>query len=79
MQPDGYMSFLVRLWTTQHSPNGEGGWCGEVEHVQSGNRWNFATLDEVLAFLQHTTGSTSQVKRADGSESAGSMTIKEQL
>lgn len=48
-----YASFLVRLWRT---PVLEGErtrpWHGEVEHIQSGRRWTFSTLDEVLTFLR---------------------------
>ena len=39
--PETYLSFLVRLW---HEPNMESPaqiirWRGEVEHIQSGQRW----------------------------------------
>ncbi len=37
-------------------------WHGEVEHIQSGRRWAFGTVDELLAFLR---------KQADGSEVSG--------
>ncbi len=52
--PMTYLSFLVRLW---HEPNTESSvqpthWKGEVEHIQSGQRWTFETLDEVLSFLR---------------------------
>ena len=44
--PETYLSFLVRLW---HEPNMESPaqiirWRGEVEHIQSGQRWTFETL-----------------------------------
>ena len=52
--PVTYLSFLVRLW---HEPNTESPvqptrWKSEVEHIQSGQRWTFETLDEVLNFLR---------------------------
>ena len=52
--PETYLSFLVRLW---HEPNMESPaqiirWRGEVEHIQSGQRWSYETLDEVLSFLR---------------------------
>ena len=52
--PVTYLSFLVRLW---HEPNTESPvqptcWKGEVEYIQSGQRWSFETLDEVLSFLR---------------------------
>lgn len=44
--PETYLSFLVRLW---HEPNTEPPmqpthWKGEVEHIQSGQRWTLETL-----------------------------------
>lgn len=51
-----YASFLVRLW---RAPVLEGerarSWHGEVEHIQSGRRWTFDTLNEVLTFLRQQT------------------------
>lgn len=47
MDTESYMSFVVRLWC---EPNGE--WCGEVEHIQSGNRWSFTVLAHLLDFLR---------------------------
>jgi hypothetical protein len=54
-----YMSFLIRLWREEdgeeanvaHSP----GWQGEVEHIQSGQRWNVENLQEMLDLLRHHT------------------------
>jgi len=34
------------------SPEQATGWQGEVEHIQSGQRWTFSTLDELLGFLR---------------------------
>lgn len=52
--PLEYTSFLIRLWREVnpdlHAPPAE--WHGEVEHIQSGRRWAFNTLDEVLGFLR---------------------------
>jgi hypothetical protein len=65
--PTTYVSFLIRLWreATLHqsaSPPELGGteggqegapdWQGEVEHIQTGERWTFSTLDELLGFLR---------------------------
>ncbi len=52
-----YASFLLRLWRAPpHSGEGEGGevsdWHSEIEHIQSGRRWTFDTLDELLGFLR---------------------------
>ena len=48
-----YASYLIRLWrevdigTISTRPE----WQGEVEHIQSGQRWMFSSAVEVLAFL----------------------------
>ncbi len=52
MQPEDYMSFLVRLWRDQPGDDQPDGWHGEIEHVQTGSRWRFGTLGDLLAFLQ---------------------------
>ena len=53
---DQYASFLVRLWrSAEPRPNGStDDWQGEVEHIQSGQRWQFASLaglDRILRQL----------------------------
>jgi hypothetical protein len=52
--PTRYASFLVRLWREEdpERPGRFGDWQGEVEHIQSGRRWTFARLDELLGFLR---------------------------
>jgi len=52
--PIEYASFLVRLWREAGSDATEllTDWCSEVEHIQSGQRWNFSALDELLDFLR---------------------------
>ena len=49
-----YASFLVRLWreagADATAPVAD--WQGEIEHIQSGHRWTFGTLDETLDFLR---------------------------
>lgn len=51
--PVEYASFLIRLWRERGLPRREpvGDWCIEVEHVQSGRKWSFDTLEELLGFL----------------------------
>ncbi len=41
-----YLSFLVRMWR-----EGSDDWQGEVEHIQSGRRWEFSTAEELCQFL----------------------------
>jgi hypothetical protein len=54
MVPTTYVSFLVRLWREPRSelPETSADWQGKVEHIQSGERWAFCTIDELLDFLR---------------------------
>ena len=49
----GYVSYLLRLW--QARDNGEWVWQASLESPQSGQRWVFANLDAVLAFVRAQT------------------------
>jgi hypothetical protein len=51
-----YKSFLLRLWREKSDPSVEADWEAEIEHIQSGERWEFGTLDEMLEFLQREMG-----------------------
>jgi hypothetical protein len=53
-EPATYMSFLVRLWRepSQESAVPPAGWNSEVECIQTGQRWTYSTLDELLDFLR---------------------------
>jgi hypothetical protein len=51
MEPEDYMSFLVRLWRDHCGSDGPGCWQYEIEHVQPGKRCRFSSLDELLTFL----------------------------
>lgn len=48
-----YMSFLIRLWQ-EHDPGRTPllDWQAEVEHIQSGERQAFATLESSLDFIR---------------------------
>jgi hypothetical protein len=46
-----YSSFLVRLWHEDPSPDQARDWQGEVENIQSGQKWTFAKASELLEFL----------------------------
>lgn len=50
MDEVSYASFLVRLWHPADSNTGA--WCGEIEHIQSGECRTFATLDAALLLLR---------------------------
>ena len=51
---DQYASFLLRLWYEQsgETPTSSQWWHSEVQHIQSGQLWSFATIDELLDFLR---------------------------
>jgi hypothetical protein len=55
MQPEDYISFLMRLWRDHPGANQLDGWHGEIEQIQTGTRWSFCSLDELLAFLHQLT------------------------
>ncbi|MFZ1466221.1 MAG: hypothetical protein WAV60_19435 [Anaerolineae bacterium] len=45
-----YVSFVVRLWCDdQEQPSDH--WYSEVEHVQSGERWQFDSPTQSLHFV----------------------------
>ncbi len=54
MDSRNYISFLIRLWREPASElaGQSAGWQGEVEHIQSGRKWKFCNLDDVLTFLR---------------------------
>jgi len=48
-----YVSFVLRLWLEEEADEPEEpDWRGEVEHIQTGRRWTFDTLEETLSFLR---------------------------
>ncbi len=46
-----YLSLIVRMWCTPLPDSPGEVWHSEVEHIQSGQRWHFYRLEEMLAFL----------------------------
>jgi hypothetical protein len=54
-----YASFLIRLWRKNSGANSDEplDWSSEVEHVQSGERWTFESLSDLLGFLRRETES----------------------
>lgn len=47
-----YVSFMVRLWRDDQAQP-QDCWHSEVEHVQTGERWQFDDLKQSLHFLTH--------------------------
>jgi hypothetical protein len=52
-----YASFMLRLWSrrNQELPQPSYEWQGEVEHIQSGQKWNFDNFEDLAAFLRQRT------------------------
>jgi hypothetical protein len=59
-----YASFLVRMWCGrgQESAPPTEVWQGEVEHIQTSQRWTFQALEELVRLLRQ------QVEEADATE-----------
>ena len=66
-EPTEYASFLVRLWRNGEpgQSEGSGDWQGEVEHIQSSQRWTFDTLDELLRVLRRQAGAAEEGRTKD--------------
>jgi hypothetical protein len=49
----GYASFLMRVWreVDPAAPDAVAEWHGEIEHIQSGQRSIFASMNELQTFL----------------------------
>lgn len=58
-----YFSYLLRLWREEH--NDEWIWRASLESAQTGERHNFATLDELIAFLHEQTSTSALSQRED--------------
>ena len=64
--PTKYLSYLLRLWEVSAGSEDET-WRASIECVQDGTRVTFATLDELLAFLQQQTQPGSYAPTGTGS------------
>jgi hypothetical protein len=50
----GYLAYMLRLW--QVNDGGKPAWRASVENPHSGERYGFANLDLLFAFLEEKTG-----------------------
>jgi hypothetical protein len=62
MFPDEYVSFVVRCWREPADNEPCGRWHGEIEQIQSGVRWSFGTLADLLAFLNQAVDAPQAVR-----------------
>jgi len=56
-------AFIVRIWWEPNltRPNGRPLWRGQVQHVASGRKRVFQSLDELARFIQEQTGELEEV------------------
>jgi hypothetical protein len=62
----GYTSYLLRLWPTEDK--GHLVWRASLESPHSDERWGFANLEALFAFLRQETG---QARDPDGKADVG--------
>lgn len=59
-----YISFLLRLW--QAESKGALVWRASLESSRTEERWGFASLDALFAFLRQQTAGTSDSSAGKG-------------
>ena len=59
-----YISFLLRLW--QAESKGDLVWWASLESSRTEERWGFASLDELFAFLRQQTAGASDSSAGEG-------------
>ena len=47
-----YISYLVRFWWEDTGGEPKEGWRGELESIQTGQKWQFSYLNDMVQFLQ---------------------------
>ena len=72
-----YASFLIRLWrqTGLDVAGNRFDWQSEVEHIQSGQTWTFASLEALMAFgrqqIDHPEGFLGKESHRDADQGKG--------
>ena len=64
-----YLSFILRIWRERDlerpdSPVGQ--WQGEVEHIQTGERVSFSSIDAVIEFLRDQVAGSGRMATSEG-------------
>ena len=61
-----YLSFLIRIWSTERGEklSDSNVWQCEVEHIQTGRRWSFDSIEELYNFLQLFTADPDSMLRS---------------
>ena len=60
-RPDGYRAYLLRLWAATETT---GGWRASLEDPHTGERQAFASLNELMAFLEAQAGANEAEDKA---------------
>ena len=55
-----YLSYLLRMWRAQEE--GREVWRASLQHVESGERVSFRSLDELFAFLRRQASTMPDVE-----------------
>jgi hypothetical protein len=68
--PIEYASFLIRLWRESggDAEAPPAGWQSEIEHIQTGERWSFNSLEQLLDFLRRQARDPGREARPAGSQ-----------
>jgi hypothetical protein len=62
-QKRGYVAYLLRLWQAEEGETAP--WRASLESPQSGERWGFAGLAELFAFLEKVCHTLEVYKRKE--------------
>jgi hypothetical protein len=55
-----YASFLIRIW---REPGNPPTWRGSIQHVQSGHKCYFDSLEQPIQFIEEMVEETDNVRR----------------
>jgi len=73
-KPEGYLSYVLRLWC-EGEPGGR--WRSSLQNPITGERFGFATIDELFEFLRDKTRQREMFNRDKDSEERRRLDIKE--
>ena len=65
-KPPPYLAYMLRLWQANH--RGQLVWRASLESPHTGERHSFATIEQLLAFLQEKTGARPVDNENENSE-----------
>lgn len=52
MKHEPYLSYLVRFWWEDTGEEPHENWQGELESIQTGQKWQFSHFSNMVQFLQ---------------------------